>query len=312
MIISASYKTDIPAFYGDWLVNRLRAGYCMMRNPMNRKPIRVSLTHADVDGLVFWTKNFRPFMKHIDEVAELHLPFAVQYTINGYPECLESNVVDWRRSVETVLQLARRFGPKCVVWRYDTIIFSDLTPRSFHVENFSRIAEALNGAADEVVISFMQLYQKTSRNMDEMARTTHNTWWDPSLSEKRALAHQLSEIASSQGITLTICSQPDVVTSQPPAKCIDIQRLSEVAGRLVASRTAGNRPGCECAHSRDIGDYDTCPHGCVYCYAVRSQNLAIKRFRIHNPDSEYLFDDPSASNSESKRSDLPIQSTLEL
>lgn len=89
MIISASYKTDIPAFYGQWFVNRLRAGYCMMRNPMNRKPIRVSLTPQDAAGIVLWTKNFRPFMKYVDAVADAGLPFTVQYTINGYPTSLE-------------------------------------------------------------------------------------------------------------------------------------------------------------------------------------------------------------------------------
>src|SRR5205085_1266641 len=145
MIISASYKTDIPAFYGDWFIHRLRAGYCMMRNPMNRKPIRVSLRPQDASGIVFWTKNFRPFMKHVDAVSEFGLPFVVQYTINGYPQSLENNVVEWRRSVDAAQLLANRFGPRCVVWRYDTIIFSDQTPRDFHIENFAQVADALKG-----------------------------------------------------------------------------------------------------------------------------------------------------------------------
>ncbi len=293
MIISASYKTDIPAFYGQWFVNRLAAGYCLMRNPMNRKVIRVPMTRNEVEGIVFWTKNFRPFMKHVHVVEASGIPFIVQYTINGYPKSLENHVVDWRKSVETAKDLAARFGPRCVAWRYDTVIFSRETPPTFHIENFSRIADALQGVTDEVVISFMQLYRKTARNMDKMAVDHANSWWDPSLEEKRVLASQLFQLARDRDITLTICSQPEIVTIQPSSRCIDSGRLEAVGGRLISAKTLGNRPGCECAASRDIGDYDTCPHGCVYCYAVRSQELAVKRFRMHDPESEFLFTDSS-------------------
>lgn len=293
MIISASYKTDIPAFYGQWFVNRLAAGYCLMRNPMNRKVIRVPMTRSEVEAIVFWTKNFRPFMKHVPSVETSGIPFVVQYTINGYPNSLENHVVDWRKSVETVQELADKFGPKCVVWRYDTIILSRETTSDFHIENFSRIAAALQGATDEAVISFMQLYRKTARNMEKMTVEHDNPWWDPSPQEKRELAAQLYEVARNRDIKLTICSQPEIATVQPASRCIDPERLAAVGGRSISAKTLGNRPGCECAASRDIGDYDTCPHGCVYCYAVRSQELAVKRFRMHDQESEFLFTDPS-------------------
>jgi len=301
MIISASYKTDIPAFYGQWFVNRLDAGYCMMRNPMNRRPIRVSLRPGDVEGIVFWTKNFRPFMKHVDQVATTGIPFTVQYTINAYSKSLEHNVVEWKKSVDASLRLAERFGPRCVVWRYDTIIFTQDTPAEFHAENFARIADALKGAVDEVVISFLQIYKKTKRNMDEMSRQCGNPWFDPEPEIKRSLAQDLFKLAADRNMVLTICSQPELLTVQPPSRCIDAARLGDVAGRPIVVKTAGNRPGCECAASRDIGDYDTCPHGCVYCYAVRTQDLAIRRFKEHNPESEYLFDDPTAPPAELKQ-----------
>lgn len=293
MIVSASYKTDLPAFYGDWFMTRLQAGYCMMRNPMNRKPIRVPLDRGNVDGIVFWTKNFRPFMKHVPRLESCGFPFYVQYTINGYPRSLETNVVDWRKSVETVWELSRSIGKRSVVWRYDTVVVSAETPLDFHVRNFSQIAQSLEGVTDEAVVSFLQLYRKTERNLAEMTRAHDNPWRDPSTSEKRDLAATLYEIARGHGIDLTICSQPDLITVQSPARCIDTKRLGDVAGRPISVKTLGNRPGCECAASRDIGDYDTCPHGCVYCYAVRSQPLAVERFRRHDPMGEYLFSDPS-------------------
>jgi hypothetical protein len=207
MIISASYKTDIPAFYGHWFVNRLRAGYCMMRNPLNRREIRVSLLPKDVDGIVFWTKNFRPFMKFVDAVEATGIPFIVQYTINGYPKSLENHVVDWKKSVETAKALTERFGPRCVVWRYDTIIFSIETPVGFHRENFQRIADALHGISDEVVISFMQLYAKTARNMDRMAQESANPWKDPPLEFKRDFAQELFRLAADRKMVLTVCSR---------------------------------------------------------------------------------------------------------
>ncbi len=304
MIISASYKTDIPAFYGEWFVNRLEAGFCMMRNPMNRKPIRVSLERADVEGIVFWTKNFRPFMKHLDGVDARRIPFYVSYTINGYPRSLENHVVDWKKSVETVAELNARYGIRSVSWRYDPVVLTAETPLDFHRETFCRIADALSGKVDEVVISFMQLYRKTELNMKQMAEAFGNPWQDPAPSKKREFAAELHELAGDRGIELRICTQPELVTVQKGARCIDSSRLSDLAGRPLSVKTMGNRPGCECAMSRDIGDYDTCPHGCVYCYAVRSKEKAIERFKSHNPLSPYLFDDPDQPDDIDPRSSI--------
>lgn len=307
MIISASYKTDIPAFYGQWFVNRLRAGFCLMRNPMNRKVVRVPMSPDLLDGIVFWTKNFRPFMKYLSIVEDCGAPFVVQYTINGYPRSLEQNVVDWRKSVQATIELSNRFGRRCTVWRYDTIVFTDETPRAFHVKNFTDICGALEGVVDEVVISFLHLYRKTERNLGVMARECNNSWWDPSLEEKRDLAKELSEIARSRSITLSVCSQPEITSSQPASRCIDSERLSDVAGRKIPSKTLGNRPGCECAASRDIGDYDTCPHGCVYCYAVRTPELALRRFRMHDPASPFLFSEPGDPMLGEPKGDLQLR-----
>ena len=160
MIISASYKTDIPTFYGEWFMNRLRAGYCKMMNPYNRRVIRVSLLPEDVEGIVFWTKNVGPFLRHLQEVQQLGFPFVLQHTINGYPRHLEQAVVDTHKSVENLRQVTDTFGPRVSIWRYDTIINSSLTPREFHIETFGRLAKELEGATDEVVIP---LYQDPSK-----------------------------------------------------------------------------------------------------------------------------------------------------
>lgn len=293
MIISASYKTDIPTFFGDWFVNRLRAGYCKTLNPYNQRIQRVSLDSKDVNGFVFWTKNVGPFLKHLAEVRRLGFPFLVQHTINAYPRVLEQAVVDAEKSVEHVCRIAEEYGPRVCVWRYDTVIHSSVTPREFHLETFSRLARSMAGATDEVVISFAQLYQKTLRNMNRTAAEHGFTWSDPSDDWKRSLVTDLSAIAAAHGIRLTVCSQPQLlVASAGEARCVDAERLNEVGGTSFRCKLKGNRKECGCYEARDIGEYDTCPHGCVYCYAVRDRQLALDRYRKHDPNSEFLFPPP--------------------
>jgi hypothetical protein len=290
MIISASYKTDIPAFYGEWFMNRLRAGYCKMVNPYNRRVIRVSLRRDTVEGIVFWTKNVGPFLRHLSEVKERGFPFILQHTINGYPRALEQAVVDAPRAVEHLREVSDTFGPRVCVWRYDTIINSSLTPREYHIEAFARLAKSLEGATDEVVISFANLYQKTLRNMEKAAKEHGFTWSDPSDEWKKELATELASIALAHRIRLTVCSQPQfIMAGCYEARCVDADRLADVVGRPVKACIKGNRKECGCFESRDIGEYDTCPHGCVYCYAVKNQDLAKVRYKQHDPHGETLF-----------------------
>ena len=174
--------------------------------------------------------------------------------------------------------------------RYDTIIFSTLTDPEFHRENFARIAAELAGATDEVVVSFMQLYDKTRLNMDEAARNYGFDWVDPPAESKRELLSSLVEIAAGHGMQLTLCTQPDLmVAGAAESRCVDAQRLMDVSDRPIQAKLKGMRTGCGCFESKDIGDYDTCPHGCVYCYAVRRRSVALKRYRSHDPQGEYLF-----------------------
>ena len=290
MIISASYKTDIPTFYGDWFMNRLRAGFCRMVNPYNRRPINVSLRRSEVDGIVFWTKNIAPFMRYLPEVRERGFPFVVQHTINGYPKALEYSVVDATKSIANVRRIADEYGPRVAVWRYDTIVISSVTPIDFHRRNFEFLCKQLSGGVDEVVISFVHLYKKTLRNMNWAAEAYGFTWDDQPLDTKRKLAVELVNIANAHGIQLSVCSQRDlIVDGAIDAHCVDAQRLEDIAGHKLNIEQRGARKECGCFASRDIGDYDTCPHGCVYCYAVQNRELAQRRFREHDPDSEFLY-----------------------
>jgi Domain of unknown function (DUF1848) len=296
VLISASYRTDIPAFYGEWFVNRLRAGFCRVVNPYGGPPSSVSLRVDDVDGFVFWTKNAGPFLPRLAEVRDRGFPFVLQYTINGYPRALEYAVVDPEKSVEHARRVAGEYGPRVVVWRYDTVVFSSVTPRDSHLRNFERLATALSGSTDEVVISFAQIYRKTRTNMGAAARLFGFAWEDPDDAEKMSLARELAACARARGMQLTVCSQARFLEPGiEPARCIDAARMEQVAGRPIRARRKGNRPECACHESRDIGEYDTCPHGCVYCYAVRTRALARRRYRVHDPAGEFLCRPPQST-----------------
>jgi hypothetical protein len=281
-------------------MNRLHAGYCKVLNPYNGKISVLSLRPADVDGFIFWTKNAGPLLPSLSEITQLGFPFYFQYTINGYPRELESSVTDKHRSIEHARQIRAAYGRDALVWRYDTVLFSSLTPAEFHLANFKEIASAMEGVTNEVVISFAQIYAKTKRNLDAASAHHGFRWFDPPGPEKFALCVELTQIAHRFGMQLSVCSQRDfLVPGATAARCVDAERRSRIAGQPVRAVLKGNRPQCECYESRDIGEYDTCPHGCVYCYAVRDRKLAQVHFHEHDPEGELLFTSTSSSRSES-------------
>lgn len=285
MIVSASYRTDIPAFYAEWFFERLRAGFVRVKNPYSAQQYEVSLRREDVDGFVFWTRNFGPMLGRLGELIEFGRPFTVQFTVTGYPRSLEAAVVPDDTAVQQIRSLSQNVHALCPVWRYDPVVISEATPRASHLERFSRLASQLEGATDEVVISFVQLYAKSIRNL----KRTGLTVIDTSAEEKRGLAAELAAIARGHGMSLTVCSQPEYLAEGcGEARCVDAARLAAMAGHPVRAALKGNRPGCACHESRDIGDYDTCPHGCAYCYAVRNRALALRRYRAHSPMADGL------------------------
>lgn len=289
MIVSASYKTDIPAFYADWFVNRLAAGFCRTTNPWGGQTYEIPLTPDAVDAFVLWTRNIAPLADRLPRVAAV-APFCVQYTVTGYPRAIESSTVAADRAVAAIGDLRRRFGPRAVVWRYDPVLITSLTPADWHRANFAGLAAALRGAVDEVAISFAHVYRKTRRNLDAAAARAGFGWRDPETGEKRDLAAALTAIAAENDMALTVCAQADLVPpGAAPARCVDAGRLADIAGRPLTAPVRGNRPDCLCHASRDIGAYDTCPHGCRYCYAVSSHETAKRRYAAHDPRGAFLF-----------------------
>jgi hypothetical protein len=288
MIVSASYRTDIPAFHSRWFLSRLAAGFARVRNPHGGGIYEVSLHPGEVTAFVFWTRHMQPLMAALPEIAQ-RAPFMVQFTLTNYPRAIEPGVIDAEAALSQVRELRRRWGARTVVWRYDPILITSLTPAQWHEENFSRLAAALRAITDEAVISWADLYRKSARNLNQAATRHGFTWRDPEIAEKQALLAKLVTIAHEAGMAATLCTEPALLsTGLSAARCIDAGRLSDIAGRLIAARERGNRPGCLCAESRDIGAYDTCTQGCAYCYAVASRARARARLKAIDAEAEGL------------------------
>ncbi len=295
MIISASYKTDIPTFYGEWFMNRLRAGSCKMRNPYSRQVYSVDLTRDSVDGIVFWTKNIGPFLESLKEVQERGYPFIIQHTITGYPRELEARVTNSVQTVEHLREVASIYGPDVVIWRYDPILISSLTPFEWHLQNFEILAKALENVTNEVVISFAQTYKKTKRNVEAASQNFGFQWHESESFPDdllKAFAVELAKTARRYHIHLRVCSQKKLLVPEliEEARCIDAERLGRTAQRSLTQhiKLQGNRKECGCFASKDIGEYDTCPHGCIYCYAVQQREKALNRYKAHDPTNDFL------------------------
>jgi hypothetical protein len=290
-IISASRRSDIPAFYSRWFLRRLEEGYCEWIHPFTGKTGRVSLRPEDCLALVFWTRNPAPLFPALRDLRSSgHFPF-FHFTVTGYPKPLESHNPELALSLRRLRELAERVGPESVIWRYDPIVVSSRTPVAFHLEQFASLARGLEGATRRVYFSFVDLYGKTRQNFERLSRQHGIGFLEPDALERRNLVLRLRDLAVRHGMTLHACCEDELVgEGVEQGRCIDlewIRRLRpEVRERL---QRRPSRQQCGCTESVDIGAYDTCAFGCCYCYATRSREAALARLREHDPDDSILW-----------------------
>lgn len=290
-IISASRRTDIPAFYSDWFMNRIRAGQVSWANPFNGRRIDTSLMPEDVAAIVFWSKNYAPLLPHLDELDDRGFHAIFHYTITGLPTEFEPNVPDFSETVSSVRLLADRYSPDAIIWRYDPIILSNITPKDYHLPRFRELASALEGSTKQCYFSFPTLYAKTVRSFKRLQQETGiEVRVDISEDEKYEIAEQLSSIASEFAIKMYSCCNESLVRgSILKGTCVDNELLMRLYPDTVSSKSIRKtRKECGCFESKDIGAYDTCPHGCVYCYANCNKKVAEDRFQHHDPSAESL------------------------
>ena len=279
MIISASRRTDIPALYPEWFLNRLKAGEVLVPNPYNRKKVsRISLSPDTVDCIAFWTKNPEPILPFLKEIDEMGYQYYFQMTITDYESDLEKHLPSTAESMATFLLVSEMLGKKRMDWRFDPVILNEKYTVSYHLEKFDMMCGWLHKATTRCIVSFVDSYKGSS-------------FLELEQEDIKELAKGMSEIAKKYQLPLYTCAEKIDLRQYGirHGACIDKEKIHELIGyKLDLKKDPGQRRECGCAESVDIGMYDTCIHGCKYCYATGSFESAKKKYDQHDPDSPIL------------------------
>ena len=286
MIISASRRTDIPAFYADWLINRLKAGSVLLRNPYNPKNIsRITFDRESVDCIVFWTKNAQPMLSKLDLIDAMDYPYYFQFTITPYEKQIERNLPDKPVIMDTFRRLSSLLGPKRVIWRYDPVIINQEYSADYHLDKFGSMCNTLGSYTEQCVFSFIELYPKIRRNVQGIVKQP------VLLADRHKVAQGFAKIAQEYQLSLATCCEGADFSLYPikRAACIDQKLIEEITGySLKPLKDEYQRSACNCLKSVDIGAYDCCSHGCIYCYATSNFDRVRANMRYHESSSPIL------------------------
>lgn len=282
MILSASRRTDIPAFYAEWFAHRLKAGYLQTRNPFRPSQTkRLGLSPQSIEGIVFWTKDPLKFLPVLDELDAAGYAYFFQFTLTPYDRRLEPGLRDKEAIIQTFIDLSMRLGKERLLWRYDPIILDEELTISYHQQRFTALCEQLAEYTPQVTISFLDIYRKIAAK----------GFREASAEEMTELSEKLAGIASAYGLSIRACCEALDLSPYGIAKarCIDETILARQSGKeIVVAKDRNQRPGCGCAAALDIGAYNTCAHGCTYCYASLGPGAIARKLSRHDPLAERL------------------------
>lgn len=285
MIINTGMRTDIPAFYHEWLINRIKEGFVLVRNPYNPSQVtRYSLSPEVVDLIAFCTKNPAPMIPHMEALKPYGQYWFV--TITPYGKDIEPNVPDKLKVMEDFKRLSDTVGVDSVGWRYDPIFVDDKHCVEWHIEQFEHMAETLSGYTKTCVISFIDIYKKVERNFPE-AREVFKK-------DRLTIGKAFIEIAKKHDITIRPCAEGNdlEIYGADCSGCMTVKTF-ETALRVRLDVPKGNRNQrngeCTCLLGTDIGAYDTCGHLCRYCYANTNPSQVKENMKKHDPNSPFLL-----------------------
>ncbi|MEC9488254.1 MAG: DUF1848 domain-containing protein [Halanaerobium sp.] len=297
MIISASRRTDIPAFYSGWLMKRIREGFFFKVNPYNVNQVKgVSLHPEDVAALVFISKYPAPLLEHLEELDRRGYNYIFQYTLNDYDAALEPKVPPLDKRIQVFKEISSHVGRGRVTWRYDPIVYSNRTDVAYHLERFKKLAEVLGPYSTRVIISFLDFYPKMEKRMEQVEEKYGIIFQDiMECGEQLAeLCHSLKDIALANNLEIQSCAEEDELVNEiiKPGSCIDPDQLNDLFGlKLKNGKDPYQREGCLCTTAEDMGSYDTCLFNCTYCYASKGAVAVKRRTARHNPESSTLLGD---------------------
>ena len=283
MIINSGMRTDIPAYYSKWFMNRIREGYVLVRNPYFENQVtRYRLDPEVVDVLAFCSKNPKPMLEHLSELERFHMFWFV--TITPYDEDIEPNVPPKEDVMDSFKVISDTLGASSVSWRYDPIFINDKYSVEYHIKAFEDMASYLKGYTNQVVISFIDLYAKTIKNFPEAREVNAE--------ERIQIGKAFAEIGKRHCMVVRSCVEGTYLAPYgiDISGCMTKEILERAVGsELVIPKTRNQRQDCNCVLGHDIGAYNTCGHMCKYCYANYDEGIVRQNMKKHDPDSPFLI-----------------------
>lgn len=281
MILFASGRTDIPAFYSNWFINRVKAGFVDVRNPFNQKLVS-RIYFSDVDLIMFCSKNPLPMINKLDT---LNVPVLFHVTITPYSKDVEPNIPDKRLIIEGVKKLSLVLGIDNVVVRYDPIFLSDKYNVDYHIKAFDKLCKNLNGYVNKIIVSFMDEYKnvRSNKNILKYRAFTREDY--------KKIGEAFSKSAHDNGMSVQTCFEDEDLTAYGFVKgeCLSHELAYILTGKKFKSSNVRKEKKCECVQMVDIGDYNSCMHMCKYCYANYDEKAVSSNFERHDDNSSLLI-----------------------
>lgn len=281
MILFASGRTDIPAFYSNWFINRVEAGFVDVRNPFNQKLVS-RIYFSDVDLIMFCSKNPLPMINKLDI---LKVPVLFHVTITPYGKDVEPNIPDKRLIIEGVKKLSLVLGIDNVVVRYDPIFLSDKYNVDYHIRAFDKLCKNLNGYVNKIIVSFMDEYKnvRSNKNILKYRAFTREDY--------KKIGEAFSKSAHDNGMSVQTCFEDEDLTQYGFVKgeCLSHELAYILTGKKFKSSNVRKEKKCECVQMVDIGDYNSCMHMCKYCYANYDEKAVSSNFERHDDNSSLLI-----------------------
>lgn len=281
MILNVSGRTDIVAFYTSWFMKRLNMGFVDVRNPFY--PKRISrINFSDVDGIVFCTKNPIPILNKLDNIK---IPFVFHVTLTPYKKDIEPNVPSKGKVIEAIKKLSKKIG-KAKIWvRYDPVFINDNYSLEYHVKNFDRMCELLDGYVSKIIISFLDMYQNVRYNLPYLKPKT--------LTEEdyKVIGTSFYNSAKKHGMTVQTCAEKRNLSEYgfKVSDCVTKEVAKALTGKTKFKTWTARGKKCKCVSMVDIGEYNTCMHMCRYCYANYDEKNVKENIKKHNPSSSLLI-----------------------
>ena len=283
MILNTGLRTDIPGFFSEWFYNRIDEGFVYVRNPYAKNQIfSYQLTPELIDCIIFCTKNPKPMFKDLDKISKFNQYWHI--TITPYEKEIEPNVPPVDEAIESFRYLSSRLGKEKVSLRYDPIFINEKYSLEKHIESFEDIVSSLSDYTTEAIISFIDLYEKTKRNFPDVKEVNHE--------ERLILGEEFAEIGKRYNIKVKTCAEGKELErfGIDSSGCMTKEVIEIAINRNLDIPKQKARNGeCYCLLNNDIGEYNSCSHGCLYCYANSNKKLVMRKFKQHNPKSPILI-----------------------